>query len=57
MVNNEELKVEENKLRRQLLDMRFDLKLGRLSNTALIRKAKKKLARTLTSIRRNNGKA
>lgn len=49
------LKEKENELRRKLLDMRFDLKLGRLSNTASIRETKKELARVLTSMRQNNG--
>ena len=55
MTNNEEFRVQEIRLRRQLLDMRFDLKLGKLLNTALIKKTKKDLARVLTLIRKNDG--
>ena len=54
-MTKEELKKEENTLRRQLLDMRFDLKNGKLLSTASLKKTRRDLARNLTLARRNNG--
>ena len=54
-MTQEELKTEEQKLRRQLMDMRFDLKNGRLLNTASLKKTRRDLARLLTSMRQKNG--
>lgn len=54
-MTKEELKEQEGKLRRQLLDMRFDLKNGNLLNTAALKKTRKDLARLLTKARQNNG--
>ncbi len=54
-MTKEELKKEENTLRRQLLEMRFDLKNGKLFNTAALKKTRRDLARLLTLGRQNNG--
>lgn len=51
----EDFKKEESALRRQLLDMRFDLKNGKLTNTASLKKTRRDLARLLTLMRQNNG--
>ena len=51
----EDFKKEESALRRQLLDMRFDLKKGSLTNTASLKKTRRDLARLLTLMRQNNG--
>lgn len=50
-----DFKKEEGALRRQLLDMRFDLKNGKLLNTASLKKTRRDLARLLTLKRQNNG--
>ncbi|MES2504763.1 MAG: 50S ribosomal protein L29 [Myxococcota bacterium] len=55
MTTNEDFKKEEDALRRQLLDMRFDLKNGKLLNTASLSKTRKDLARLLTLKRQKNG--
>lgn len=51
----EEFNKEEQALRRQLLDMRFDLKNGRLTNTASLKKTRRDVARLLTLKRQKNG--
>ncbi|MEI6806640.1 MAG: 50S ribosomal protein L29 [Myxococcaceae bacterium] len=54
-MTKQDFKQEESALRRQLLDMRFDLKNGKLTNTASLKKTRRDLARLLTLMRQNNG--
>ncbi|MBH1989458.1 MAG: 50S ribosomal protein L29 [Myxococcaceae bacterium] len=54
-MTKEQINHEELKLRKQLLEMRFDLKNGRLTNTASLKKTRRDIARILTLKRQNNG--
>ncbi|MBL4818221.1 MAG: 50S ribosomal protein L29 [Deltaproteobacteria bacterium] len=46
---------QEQELRKQLMDMRFDLKCGKMANTSNLKKTRRELARLLTLKRLSNG--
>ena len=48
-MNASELKAKEQELRRKKMDLRFDLALGKLVNTAQMSDTKRELARVLTA--------
>jgi large subunit ribosomal protein L29 len=50
-LSNEELKEKLLELKKKLLNLRFQNKIGSLSNTAEIKKTKKNIARILTILR------
>jgi ribosomal protein L29 len=54
-MTKEDFNKEQHALRKQLLDIRFDQRCGKLTNTAMIRKTRRDLARLLTLKRLSNG--